>query len=133
MKTLRRLITLTFLLALSPAASGQASAPPEFLKTNIPAWNRVLNGLILENFRNVNAAQAARRLGELGGAQVIVNIPARDRLPLVTRKFYKVTLRDAFYLLSKDTGLQVDWAYAGKVPQAIRVSLPETPTPENPD
>jgi len=124
MNTMRRLVSFAFLLAVFACAStAGASAPPNFLKTDVPAMNRVLDSKILETFYKANAVAVAKRLGELGGVPVMIDIPARAQVALITRKYHLETLRDAFYIFSQDSGLQVDWYYVGRLPQAIRVSL----------
>lgn len=131
MNTMRRLVSFAFLLALFFCVSqAKASAPPDFLKTDIPAMNRVLDTKILETFYKANAVAVAKRLGELGGVTVMIDIPARAKVALITRKYHLETLRDAFYIFSQDSGLQVDWYYLGRLPQAVRVSLPPASVPE---
>lgn len=125
MNSMRCLVFFAFLPALFAFSSqARASAPADFLKTDVPAMNKVLDSKILENFYKANAVDVARRLGELGGVTVMIDIPARAKVALITRKYHLETLRDAFYIFSQDSGLQVDWYYLGRLPQAIRVSLP---------
>ena len=121
MKAARAIAFALMLVLPSISALAQPEPPDDFLQAQTPAWRQVLKNPIILNFRDADITSVAAALGEQGLCQIVVDVPRGQKVPLVTRKFHRTSLRMAIYQVTQDTGLRADWIYAGKIPQIIRL------------
>jgi hypothetical protein len=108
--------------AVSPKAP--AEPPAKFLRTNNPAWQRVLAAKITGDFRSATIGQVSQFVGERSQANIVVTYGVASAAPKITRKFQAVPLRTVLYQLSLDTGGTIGWHYEQNLATAITISMP---------